>query len=251
MKDFTYERLDSVGLLTVKRPEVLNALNTEALEQLAMFLELVGKGRQLKVLIITGSGEKSFVSGADIHEISHLSPDALLRFFELGQNVLNQLEQAPFITIAAVNGYALGGGLELALACDLIYASPQAKFGFPEVKLGLIPGFGGTQRLLRATGLHRAKELVLTGATIDAQEAFSQGLVNRIIPENLLTECYRIAGQIDKNPSFAVLQAKRALQQAAYLGLSEGLEAERNMAALCLSNDVCRSKLQAFPNRKS
>lgn len=250
MKDFTYERLDSVGLLTVKRPEVLNALNTEALEQLLMFLELVEKGRQLKCLIITGSGDKSFSSGADLHEISHLSPDALLRFFELGQNVLNQLEQAQFVTIAAVNGYALGAGLELALACDLIYASPQAQFGFPEVKLGLIPGMGGTQRLCRAVGLHRAKELVLTGKKIDAQEALAQGIINRIIPENLLTECYRIAEQVSKNPSFALNQAKRALQQAAYLGLSEGLEAERNMAALCTTNDVCRSTLEAFANRK-
>ncbi len=250
MKDFTYERLNSIGLLTIKRPEVLNALNTEALEQLAMFLELVSKGKQLKALIITGTGDKSFISGADIHEISRLTPDSLLGFFELGQTVLNTLEQAPFVTIAAVNGYALGGGFELALACDLIYAAPHAQFGFPEVTLGLVPGFGGTQRLLRAAGLHRAKELVLTGKTIGAEEAYGQGLINRVIPENLLNECYQIAEQITKNPSFAVIQAKRALQQAAYFGLTEGLEAERNMAALCISNDICRNKLEAFANRK-
>lgn len=250
MKDFTYERLGPIGLLTIKRPEVLNALNTETLEQLLMFLELVSKGRQVKVLIITGEGEKAFISGADIHEINSMTPDTLLRFFELGQTALNGLEQVPFVTIAAVNGYALGGGFELALACDLIYASPQAKFGFPEVSLGLIPGFGGTQRLLRATSLQRAKELVLTGKTISAEEAFSIGLVNRVIPENLLPECYQIAEQVLKNPSFAVLQAKRALNHAASLGLAEGLNAERNMSALCFANEVCRNKLDAFIHRK-
>lgn len=250
MKDFTYERLGAIGLLTVKRPEVLNALNTEALEQLEMFLELVSKGRQVKVLIITGSGEKSFISGADIQEMNSGTPDSLLRFFELGQAVLNTLEQAPFVTIAAVNGYALGAGFELALACDLIYAAPHAKLGFPEVSLGLIPGFGGTQRLPRVLGLNLAKELVLTGKTISADEALTLGLINRIIPENLLEECYQIAEQIAKNPSFAVLQAKRALNQAASLGQGEGLVAERNMAALCFANDTCRNKLDAFVHRK-
>ena len=186
-----------IGILRINRPDVHNALNLALLEEILNFLKIKALEENCKAVILTGAGEKSFIAGADIKEMNGFSSLQMLRFCELGQEVTFALETAPFLTIAAINGYALGGGLEMALACDFIYASNNAKMGSPEVKLGIIPGFGGTQRLSRAIGSRKAKELIMSGRTILPEEALEMAIVNKICPEEtLLRECTNTAYEI-------------------------------------------------------
>ncbi len=203
--------------LAINRPESLNALNSKVLEELQSALtEMAEKSfSAARVLIITGSGEKAFVAGADIKEINQLGIDSAENFAERGQAVFRKLEALQIPVIAAVNGFALGGGLELALACDFIYASENAKFGLPEVTLGLIPGFGGTVRLSRAIGLPRAKEWIYSGQMCTAPEALQMGLVNRVLPASeLLSEVKKTAATIASRGPVAVGSAKRTVQEA-------------------------------------
>ncbi|MBI1925407.1 enoyl-CoA hydratase/isomerase family protein, partial [Candidatus Poribacteria bacterium] len=168
MNHLIFEKKEYVGILTISRPEVLNALNRSVLEELDSFLVAVVPREGIRALVVTGAGEKAFVAGADIKEMRMFDVPGILAFCELGQRVALRLETMDAVTIAAVNGYAFGGGLEIALACDFIYASRTAKLGLPEVTLGLIPGFGGTQRLARGVGTRRAKEIILSGQPITA-----------------------------------------------------------------------------------
>ncbi len=251
MDNLAYERSGNIGILRINRPQVLNALNKTVLEQLLILIDMLTRGQQVKALILTGEGDKAFISGADIKEMQALDNTDMLRFCELGQQVANALENAQFITISAVNGYALGGGLEIALATDFIFATKNAKFGLPEVTLGLIPGFGGTQRLTRKIGPQLSKELILTGKTITAEEAKTYGIVSRICEkETLLNDAQVLAEQILKNPFKAILQAKRAINQAYQLGISEGLEAERNMCTVCFSTGECKERMESFLEKK-
>ena len=250
MKYISYERQEHIGILKFCRKEVLNALNKDLLEEVHMFLELISKGQQLRALIVTGDGDKAFAAGADISEMQGFSHLEMLRFSELGQKVADSLQTAPFLTIAAVNGYALGGGFEMALACDFIYATEQSIFGLPEVNLGLIPAFGGTQRLTEAVGPRFAKELIMTGKTITGREALNLNIVNKLVKEDILiASCYETASTVLKHPFNAILQAKKAVNIASNLDC-KGFEAERNMASVCFATPERKNQMGAFIKKK-
>lgn len=247
MKSLTCEITDQIALLRINRPEVLNALNRTVLEELQIFLEVTALQQRLKAVILTGTGEKSFISGADIKEMQAMDHHQMLEFCRLGQHVANLLESAQFLTISAVNGYALGAGFELAIACDLIYASQSAQFGLPEVKLGLIPGFGGTQRLSSIIGSPIAKELIMSGRMVSAEEARNLRIVNHVCEQTtLLEQCKQMAAQILQNSFSAVLQAKRAINSRYNLDRVAALELERNVCAVCFSNPEAVEAMAAF-----
>jgi len=206
------EQRGPVALLTLARPEALNALDRATLECLLGQIQRVASADDVHALVLTGEG-RAFSAGADITEMRRMDPEAALAFSELGHRALAALEALPFPTIAAVNGFALGGGCELACACDWIYASARARFGQPEVALGLLPGFGGTSRLPRRVGVAWAKELVTTGEPVDAETGQRIGLVNRVFsPEELLNAALRVGEVIARKGPRAVALAKRILQ---------------------------------------
>src|SRR6266404_2247492 len=188
LKNLIFEK-GAIATLTVNRPAALNALNRAVREEMARVIREVRHDASVRVLIVTGAGDRAFVAGADIAAMSKMSASDGLDFSRLGHRVMESFEDLPIPVIAAVNGFALGGGLELALACDLIIARDKARFGQPEINLGLIPGFGGTQRLARRIGLPRARELIYSGDMIDAETALRYGLVNKVVPlAELMTE---------------------------------------------------------------
>jgi enoyl-CoA hydratase len=217
----------TVSLITLNRPDKLNALNEELLVELRDALLDLDHDYGIRALILTGAGDRAFAAGADIGAMATKTAAEARRFAELGHVVGTRLEQAHFPVIAAVNGFALGGGCELALACDFIYASDKAKLGQPEVNLGVIPGFGGTQRLARRVGVGRARELVYTGDVVGAEEALRIGLVNRVVPHTeLLAAARATAEKIAKKGPLAVAQAKRALLRGADVTLATANELE-------------------------
>lgn len=228
--------VNSIATLTVNRPEALNALNQQVVKELGEALASLEKKfpAEVKGLIITGAGEKAFVAGADIREINSLttaggsaSRQAAQEFAKLGHQNLRRLEKLPFPVIAAVNGFALGGGLELALACDFIYASENAKLGLPEVSLGLIPGFGGTVRLTRIVGENRAREMILSGNPLSASEALQIGLVNKVVPQSeLLKESLKTMTSILSRGPLAVAAAKRVILEGASQALDQAINTE-------------------------
>lgn len=247
MEFLTYEKRGETGVLTINRPKVLNALNSAVLEEMRRFLEFEAPREHLKVLILTGAGDKAFIAGADIKEMQEMPPTKVYDFLELGQRVTHLLETAHFATLAAVNGYALGGGLEMALACDFIYAKSGAKLGLPEVSLGIIPGFGGTQRLSRAIGTRLAKEMILTGKQMTSEEGMALGLVNAIFePEKLLEACFATAERIARHSSIALQQAKSAINFGFHLGIHEALEIERNMFTVCFATKERELAMNSF-----
>ena len=216
------ETEEGIAILTINRPKVLNALNGETLRELQQVLKEVEGKKDVRAVILTGEGEKAFVAGADVAEMKAMNPAEAHAFSRLGHDTLGMIENLTKPVIAAVNGYALGGGLEIALACDFIYASEKAKLGLPEVTLGIFPGFGGTQRLPRLIGRGRAKELIYTGAMIDAQEAYTVGIVNKIFPpETLMEEVAKAARAIAQNGPVAVSMAKGAVNAGSDMGGSE------------------------------
>jgi len=207
------ERRGAVAVLTLDRPAALNALDRATLAALESCVEEVARDTAVRALVVTGAG-RAFAAGADIAEMRGMTPAEAEAFSRLGHRVFAALEALRVPTIAAVNGYALGGGCELALACDWIYASAKARFGQPEVKLGILPGFGGTSRLARRVGLAHAKELVLTGEPISADEALRIGLVNRVFPpDELLAGALASAGSVAERGPLAVAAAKRVMQE--------------------------------------
>jgi enoyl-CoA hydratase len=216
MSDFISSRSVSTGVfeLTLSRPDALNALNIAMLKALRVKLEEISKDETIRVLVIRGAGEKAFVAGADIREMQAMTRTEAAEFSRLGHVVCLLLEQMNKVTIAAVHGFALGGGTELALACDFILASEKAQFGLPEVTLGVIPGFGGTVRLMRVLGISRAKELLFSGERIKAQEAKELGLIRSVHPqESFFTEVETIATKIAKNSLSAVTTAKALMNE--------------------------------------
>lgn len=218
---------DGVWEITIHRPESLNALNPDVLQGLTLQLEKVARDESARCVIITGSGPKAFVAGADIHSMSQLGPRAIADYAELGQRTMRRIETLPVPVIAAVNGFALGGGLELALACDLIIAASTAKLGQPEVNLGIIPGFGGTQRLIHRCGAGTARRLCYTGELIGADEALMIGLADKVVPaENLLAEARQMAKTIASKAPLAIRGVKRVLTQALETPLLSGLRLE-------------------------
>ena len=251
MKNLRFEKTERVSILTLHRPEAMNAVNGSLLEELDGFLADVVSREEIRVLVITGAGEKAFAAGADIKELSTFDLSAVLAYCDLGQRVARQLETLDAVTIAAVNGYAMGGGLEIALACDFIYASNTAALGLPEVTLGIIPGFGGTQRLSRAVGTRRAKEMIMSGQPITADEAHALGLVNRVVDGgSLLGECLKVASEISRNSFAAVMEAKRAINEGIDGRLAEGLRLEKGAFAKAFDTEDRVEGLAAFVEKR-
>jgi enoyl-CoA hydratase len=246
-----WEVEEGVGTVTFNRPKVLNAVNAKTFEELSEVLRLVEGDPGVRALVLTGAGEKAFVAGADIAAMSQMSALESRRFAEGAHAVLERLEALPIPTIAAVNGYALGGGCEITLACDLVYASDRARFGQPEVNLGLIPGFGGTQRLARRVGVMRALELVLTGDPVDAAGAKAMGLVLDVVPaDGLLAHARAQARKIASRGPVAVAVAKRVLRRGAEPDLATGNELERQAFAALFGGHDAKEGMRAFLEKR-
>lgn len=242
-----------LAILTIDRPKALNALNESLLGQLEGALESLEADSSLRVLIVTGGGEKAFVAGADIGELKGLSKQQGKRCGRRGQRLFSRFENSRLLVIAAVNGFALGGGLELAMACDIRIFSEKAVVGLPEVTLGIIPGYGGTQRMTRLVGTGHALELITTGRKIDAARALSIGLANRVVaPEELMDVCKELAGEVLANAPLAVSAAKRAVRQALEARHDDGYYFEADeFATLCTSSDAKEGMTAFFERRKA
>ena len=246
-----YERDGSIVTLTVNRPEVLNALNRQTLVELGRALSEFRGDPEARVLVLTGAGGKSFVAGADIAEMADLDQAGAEDFARLGQAVMSAIEAVPKAVIAAVGGYALGGGCELAMACDFILASERARFGQPEVALGLIPGFGGTQRLARIVGGPMARQLIYTGDRIGAARALEIGLVNEVLPgDELLPRARALAATIASQGPLAVGASKRALNRGGDLPLEVGLEFEATLFGSMFKTEDMREGTAAFLGKR-
>lgn len=252
MPNLIVEKNELFVSVKINRPESLNALNINTLTELLQLLkEIKRSSSHLIALILTGEGSKAFIAGADIKEMIDMNPLQMLDFCSLGQEVTFALENAPYLTLAAVNGYALGGGLEMALACDFIYASQTAKLGLPEITLGIIPGFGGTQRLARAIGQRQAKEMILSGKMITADEAKSIGIVNQVFaPELLMPSCEKFIQNISKYSLTAIRQAKEAINNCLTTALSEALVLEKNLCAVSFATPERELSMKAFLNKQ-
>ena len=241
---------DGIAVLTIDRQEKLNSLNQQVLEEIRRAL-LDLQDDPPRVMIVTGAGERSFIAGADIAQMNEMSPLEAKRFSELSHETMGLLDRSLVPTIAAVNGFALGGGCELALACDIRVAAENALFGFPEATLGILPGMSGTQRLPRLVGPGIAKELVFSGRRIDAEEARTFNLVNRVVPEGeALNVARELAGEIASNGPVAVRHAKAAINKAQDVDLSSGLEYEADQFALLFSTEDAREGMGAFVEKR-
>ena len=237
--------------VTVDRPKSLNALDTRTLEELEKAAGELARRTDLRGVIVTGAGEKAFVAGADIAEMQGMDADRARHFGALGQRVMDVIAALPMPVVAAVNGFALGGGCELALACDFIYASENAKFGLPEVSLGILPGFGGTQRLTRLVGRARAKELICTGDMIDAAKAKEIGLVLDVVPlARLVSHARAVLERVAKKGPLAVRRAKEAIDRGADLELADGLRIEREVFSDLFESADRREGMKAFLEKR-
>jgi enoyl-CoA hydratase len=240
-----------VATVTIDRPDVLNALNTALLEELLATLSDLGADPGIGVVVLTGEGERSFIAGADIKEMAGKTPLEARAYSELGQEIAHMLETMRKPTIAAVNGYALGGGCEMALACDVRLASENAQFGQPEINLGIIPGWGATQRLARATNIGYAKELILTGRMIDAAEALERGLVQHVLPPaELMPRTWEIAAEMAAKSPVALYYAKEATNRSLHGDIGGNLVHEADLYSLMFSTDDAREGLNAFVEKR-
>ena len=250
-KNLLYATDNGIGLITINRPKALNALNSEVLIELNNLVDTVAQDESVKVVIVTGSGDKAFIAGADISEMQSLSAVAGRKFAKFGQNVFNKLENLPQPVIAAINGFALGGGCELAMACDIRIASDKAKFGQPEVGLGIIPGFGGTQRLPRLIGKGLAKELLYTSEMIDAREAYRLGLVNKVTaPDELMSTSRALAKKIMSRAEVAVKLCKAAVNAGMDMDLDSGVAYEAEAFGLCFATLDQKEGMTAFVEKR-
>ncbi len=244
-------REGAIATLTLNRPDKLNALDAELLDALASAFDRLSRDREVGVAILTGAGEKAFAAGADIAAMSQMSPAQAKAFSDKGHGICAAMEAAPFPVIGAINGFALGGGCEIALACDFLYASERAKFGQPEVKLGVIPGFGGTQRLSRRVGLGLARELCYTGAIIDAQHALRIGLVNAVVPPaELLPKVQEVAKTITTMGPRAIASCKDVLLRGADVPLRDANEMEATAFAALFATKDQREGMAAFLEKR-
>jgi len=249
-KNIVVEQKDVVGIIKMNRPESLNALNIETLGEIRDAMTSLNTDEDVKVLIFTGEG-KGFIAGADIKQMKDMNEDEAREFCNLGQKIFDIIENLDKPVIAAVNGFALGGGCELAMACDIRIASEHAKFGQPEVNLGIIPGFGGTQRLARLVGKGIAKELIFTGEMIDAQTAFRLGLVNKVVSaENLLDEAITMAQKIASKGPVAILIAKSVINRGLETNLANGLAIERDGFVQCIASGEAKEGMEAFVEKR-
>jgi len=271
-------RPDEIAIITINRPEVLNAINVDVIAELSSAIDIVSVDDNVKVVVITGKGERSFCAGADIRYVANIDPIEAERYASSVHTMLNKIENLEKPVIAAINGYALGGGCEIALACDIRIASASAKIGQTEVKIGIPPGWGGTQRMVRILGPAKAKELIFTGEMITANEALKIGLVNKVVSldhvlikpsseeaeertrpkeedapkllnEKLMDECIILGGQITKNSYNAVKVSKMLINKGIDADLETGLRLEINGWALCFAHEDRQVMMSAFLNR--
>ncbi len=250
-KNLLIEFKDAIAVVSINRPEKLNALNSETIEELKNILLEIDKNEMIKAVILTGTGEKAFAAGADIQELSRLNIVEGKIFSEKGQEVFNLIENFSKPVIAAVNGYALGGGCELALACHFRIASENAKFGQPELNLGIIPGFGGTQRLTRLINSGRAMEYILTGDSIDAAEAFRIGLVNKVYKQNeLLAKAVETAAKIASKPANAARLAVKAINAADEMPANTAMQLEASLFAMSCGTEDFKEGTAAFLEKR-
>jgi len=242
-----YVKRDAIGYVTVNRPEKLNALNRKTMDELEGCFQEIESDDEVRAVILTGAGEKAFVGGADINELAVQAPVEGKEMSVRGQKILDLIEHLGKPVIAAINGYALGGGCELALACTLRIASENARLGQPEVKLGIIPGYAGTQRLPRLVGKGRALEMVLSGDPISAAEAYRIGLVNQVVPpHDLIATAEKLAQKITANAPLAVKFALEAVNHGLEMTEAEGQFLEANLFALCCTTAAMKEGTRAF-----
>ena len=251
--DYTTVRMDKqegIALITIDRPKAMNALNTQVVTELLQLVAEVEQDKELRALILTGEG-RSFVAGADIAEMQSMDLAAGRVFGQLGSSLMRRLEKLEIPTIAAVNGFALGGGCELAMSCDIILASSKAKFGQPEVGLGITPGFSGTQRLPRRVGAAKAKELIFSGKMIGAEEAKAIGLVNEVFaPEELMNGAMEMARSFAKNAPIAVKYAKACIDRGLQTDIDSGIAAENEFFAMCFATADQKEGMSAFLEKR-
>ena len=250
-KNLLIEISDGVATLTINRPQALNSLNSELLGELGCALYQLEYDANTRVIIVTGSGEKAFVAGADIKEMSEMTAHDAHRFAIKGQYVMMAMEKMKKPVIAVVNGFALGGGLELALGCDFIYASAKAKLGFPEVTLGIMPGFGGTQNLSRLIGPNRANEMIFTGRMITAEKALAWGIVNEVFaPEELLAKARETAAAIAGVGTIGVAYAKDAIANGLNMGKEDGFRYEASLFGVLFATADQKEGMGAFVEKR-
>ena len=250
-ENIVYEVKEGIATITFNRPKALNALNGALLAELSRALDEIAADEDIRVLILTGAGDKAFVAGADISELATFDSLKAKAFGRRGHDIINKLQQLPIAVIAAVNGFALGGGTEISIACDFIYASENAKFGQPEINLGVIPGFGGTQRLPRLIGTNMAKELIYTGKMISAAEALQLGLVNKVVPhDSLMAEVLKTAGAIASKGKVSLREAKQAVNKGMDVDLASGCGIEIDAFALSFASPDAKEGTSAFLEKR-
>lgn len=250
-ENIIYQVEEGIATITFNRPKALNALNAALLEEFSQALDGIAADENIRVLILTGAGDKAFVAGADIAELATFNALTAKNFSRKGHAVIAKLQELPIAVIAAVNGFALGGGTEIALACDFIYASENAKFGQPEINLGLIPGFGGTQRLPRLIGANLAKELVFTGKMISAAEAEKFGLTNKVVPaDQLSTEVMKTAREIASKGKVSLRAAKQAINHGLNTDLATGIHIEVEGFGMCYGSSDAGEGTSAFLEKR-
>ncbi|MGL4790474.1 MAG: enoyl-CoA hydratase/isomerase family protein, partial [Anaerotignaceae bacterium] len=242
-----YEKKENIALITINRPEVLNAMSTQVLNELIEALDIAEKDMDILAVILTGAGEKAFSAGGDVKEELKTTGSMALKFCQLGHDVCTKLQKHRVPIIAAVNGYALGGGMEFALACDMVYAADTAKFGLPSVKLGILSGFGGTQNLTRIVGKARAKEIMFTGRIMKADEVYNLGIVQKVVPkENLMEEVMEFAKTIAAMPPFAIRSTKEVVNAGSHLDMDTAYLVETKYAAQCYDTEDKCEAMTAF-----
>lgn len=242
---------DNIAIVGINRPDSLNALNYKVLKELNTFVDTISTDIGIRAVVITGEG-KAFVAGADIGEMKNKNSEEARMFSQLGNQVFRKIELLDKPVIAAINGFALGGGCELVMSCDIRIASEKAKFGQPEVGLGILPGFGGTQRMPRIIGVAKAKELIFSGRIIDADEAGKIGLVNEVVPANELMErVIKAARKITNNSSLAVGYSKSAINRGIETDIETGMLTEQNIFGLCFAHDDQKEGMEAFLEKRS
>lgn len=250
-ENIMYQVEEGIATITFNRPKALNALNTALLEEFSQALDAIAADEDIRVLILTGAGDKAFVAGADISELATYNSLTAKSFSRKGHAILAKLQALPIAVIAAVNGFALGGGTEIAIACDFIYASESARFGQPEINLGLIPGFGGTQRLPRLIGSNQAKELVFTGKMISAADAEKIGLANRVVPaDQLMEEVLKTAREIAAKGKVSLRAAKQAINYGLNTDLATGIHIEVDGFSMCYASSDAKEGTSAFLEKR-